>query len=252
MQVDLSGKVALVTGSSRGLGLILAKGLGRAGATIILNGRDEKRLEKSIGELRGERIEAWPYPFDITSQEEVGRAVARIEEERGAIEILVNNAGMQHRLPLEGFPIEKWNQILATNLTGAFLVAQAVAKRMIPRRRGKIINVCSLQADLGRETIAPYAASKGGLKMLTRGMCVDWAKYNIQVNALGPGYFETEMTRPLRENKEFDSWLRKRTPAGIWGDPEELIPPLLLLADPESTFINGQLIYVDGGITASI
>ena len=252
MQVDLSGRVALITGSSRGLGLILARGLGRAGARLILNGRDPERLEEAARDLSAAGIEAWPYAFDITSERDVTAAVDRIEDERGPIEILVNNAGMQHRVPLEQFPLDEWNKILATNLTGAFLVGQAVGRKMISRRRGKIINICSLQSDLGRETIAPYAASKGGLKMLTRGMCVDWAKYNIQVNGLVPGYFETEMTRPLRENKEFDSWLRKRTPAGIWGDPEELIPPLLLLSDPDSTFINGQLIYVDGGISAAI
>lgn len=252
MNVDLTGRVALVTGSSRGLGSILARGLGRSGATVILNGRNETTLAAAVERFRKEGIVVGMSVFDISDEEAVDAAIDRIEGDYGPIEILVNNAGMQHRVSLEDFPLAEWNRIMAVNLSGAFIVGKAVARRMIKRRRGKIVNVCSLQADLGRETIAPYAASKGGLKMLTRGMCVDWAKQNIQVNALGPGYFETEMTRPLRENQEFDSWLRRRTPAGRWGDPEELIPPLLLLVDPESTFINGQLIYVDGGITASI
>ncbi|MDA3950578.1 MAG: SDR family oxidoreductase [Spirochaeta sp.] len=252
MEQSLAGMVALVTGSSRGLGLILARGLGRAGATVVLNGRDRKRLTEAETALREEGLDVTTQLFDITDEAEVGVAVSEIEERVGPIEILVNNAGRQHREPLEGFPRQRWDELFETNITGAFLVGKAVANRMIPRRRGKIINICSLQSELGRETIAPYAATKGALLMLTRGMCVDWAKYNIQVNALAPGYFETEMTQPLRDNEEFDRWLRKRTPAGKWGDPEELIPPLLLFASPQSTFIQGQILYVDGGITAAV
>jgi len=252
MEQSLAGMVALVTGSSRGLGLILARGLGRAGATVVLNGRDRKRLAEAETALREEGLDVTTQLFDITDETEVDAAVSEIEERVGPIEILVNNAGRQHREPLEDFPRQRWDELLDTNITGAFLVGKAVSNRMIPRRRGKIINICSLQSELGRETIAPYAATKGALLMLTRGMCVDWAKYNIQVNAIGPGYFETEMTQPLRDNEEFDRWLRKRTPAGKWGDPEELIPPLLLFASPQSTFIQGQILYVDGGITAAV
>lgn len=252
MEKLLEGKVALVTGSSRGLGLIFAQGLGRAGATVVLNGRDSKRLSEAETALRDEGLAVTTQLFDITDETEVAASISEIEERVGPIEVLVNNAGRQHREPLEGFPRQRWDELIETNLTGAFLVGKAVANCMIPRRRGKIINICSLQSELGRETIAPYAATKGALLMLTRGMCVDWAKYNIQVNAIGPGYFETEMTQPLRDNQDFDRWLRKRTPAGKWGDPEELIPPLLLFASPKSTFIQGQILYVDGGITAAV
>jgi len=248
----LNGTVALVTGSSKGLGYVLAAGLAAAGARVVLNGRDETGLEPAVASLRAQGLDVSSECFDITDQNSAIKAVERIETKVGPIQVLVNNAGMQHRAPLEEFALADWNRIIETNLTGAFIVAQAVAERMIVRQSGKIINICSLQAELGRNTIAPYAASKGGLKMLTRAMCVEWAKYNIQVNAIGPGYFETEMTKALRENTEFDAWLRARTPAGRWGDPRELIAPLLLFASPGSEFVNGQILFVDGGITAAI
>ncbi len=249
---QLKGSVALVTGSSRGLGFVLSQGLARAGARIVLNGRDEQRLSEAVELFREEGFDAHGECFSITDPEAVEAAIDRVENKVGPIHILVNNAGMQRRAPLEEFAFNDWTRVLETNLTGAFVVSQAVAKGMIQRQAGKIINILSLQAELGRKTIAPYAASKGGLKMLTRGMCVEWAQYNIQVNAIGPGYFETEMTRSLREDEAFDSWLRRRTPAGRWGKPEELIAPLLLFASPGSEFINGQIIFVDGGITAAI
>ncbi len=249
---DVSGKVALVTGSSRGLGLVLARGLVRAGARVVLNGRDRDRLEGARRELEPAGGSAGTSAFDITDEAAVAAAVHVIEEDIGPIEILVNNAGIQHRAPLEEFPQEQWRRIMDINLTGAFIVSKQVALRMIARRRGKIVNICSLQSELGRRTIAPYAASKGGLKMLTRGMAVDWAQYNIQVNAIGPGYFITEMTRPLAENREFDAWYRARTPSGRWGEPEELLGALLLFCSPASDFINGQLLFVDGGLSAAI
>jgi gluconate 5-dehydrogenase len=249
---DVTGKVILITGSSRGLGRVFARGLAEAGARPVLNGRNAERLEAARRELEEEGLQCAAYPFDVTDEEEVASAIGRIEEEVGAIDVLVNNAGMQHRTPLESFPLEKWRQILEINLTGAFLAAKHTAGRMIERQRGKIINICSLQSELGRNTIAPYAASKGGLKMLTRAMAVDWAGDNIQVNAIGPGYFKTEMTRALWEDEAFDSWLRSRTPARRWGDPGELLGALRFLASPASDFVNGQLIFVDGGITAAI
>jgi len=249
---QLKQKTALVTGSSSGLGLVLAEGLAHTGARVVLNGRDSKRLKQAVEHLRYKGLDVSGEQFDITDSEDVSRGIARIREQHGDVEILVNNAGMQHRTPLEDFPLEAWERIIRTNLTGAFIVSQAVVKGMITRKRGKIINICSLQADLGRKTIAPYAASKGGLKMLTRAMCVEWAPYNIQVNAIGPGYFATEMTRPLMDDERFDSWLKNRTPAGRWGDPSELIAPLLMFASPGSDFINGQILFVDGGIIAAI
>lgn len=251
-QRKLEGSVALVTGSSRGLGLVFAEGLAREGARVVLNGRNEQTLAEAVNRLRDKGFDAHAECFSIQDPDAVASAVERVENEIGPIRILVNNAGMQQRAPLEEFPLDGWENVLGTNLTGAFVVSQAVARKMIPRQSGRIINILSLQAELGRSTIAPYAASKGGLKMLTRAMCVEWAQHNIQINAIGPGYFETEMTRSLRENEAFDTWIRGRTPAGRWGDPEELIPALLLFATPGAEFINGQIIYVDGGVTAAI
>jgi gluconate 5-dehydrogenase len=182
----------------------------------------------------------------------VERGITEIEKKLGVIDILVNNAGIQHRAPLEEFELADWNRVINTNLTGAFIVSRAVVKSMIQRKSGKIINICSLQSELGRPTIAPYAAAKGGLKMLTRAMATEWAKHNVQVNGIGPGYFKTNLTKALWENPEFDSWLCNRTPAHRWGNPEELIGTLIYLSSPASSFLNGQIIYVDGGITACI
>lgn len=249
---SVEGRIALITGSSRGLGLILARGLAAAGARLVLNGRDRERLEAARQKLADEGFDVHASVFDIIDNDQTQAAVSRIEEEVGPIDILVNNAGIQHRAPLEDFPEEAWHRVLDTNLTGAFHAAKAVVPGMIQRRRGKIINICSLQSELGRASIAPYAAAKGGLKMLTRGMCVDWAKYNIQINSLGPGYFVTEMTQALKDDPKFDAWLCGRTPSGRWGDPEELIGTLIYLCSAASDFVNGQLIFVDGGISAAI
>ncbi len=249
---NVAGKIVLITGSSRGLGFILAKGLAKAGARVILNGRNPEQLEKAKAELAKEELETEVVSFDISDSASINRGIDEIHSRIGNIDVLVNNAGVQYRAPLEDFPEDEWRKILDINLTGAFLVSKAVVKGMIERKAGKIINICSLQSDLGRNTIAPYAASKGGIKMLTKGMTVDWAKYGIQINGIGPGYFATEMTKPLKDDPAFDSWICGRTPAGRWGDPEELIGTLLFLSSEASNFINGQLIYVDGGITAAI
>jgi len=249
---DLSGKVALVTGSSQGLGFTITRGLGQAGATIVLNGRNEEKLEKAVSTLSQEGLQVYSCSFDVTNSDQIRQKIPVFEKDIGPIDILVNNAGIQIRRPLENFEEQAWREVIDTNLTGIFLVTREVIKGMINHKSGKIINVCSLMSEVGRPTIAPYAASKGGVKMLTKAMAVEWGKYNIQVNGIGPGYFLTEMTRPLAEDPKFDAWIRSRTPAGRWGDPSELIGTVVFLASRASDFINGQIIYVDGGILAGL
>jgi gluconate 5-dehydrogenase len=251
-QFDLTGRRALVTGSGQGIGLALARALAEAGAAVVLNGRDAPKLDRAAEALRAAGASADIMTFDVTDAAAVADGVARIEAELGPIDILVNNAGIQRRAPLQDFPHETWHELMRTNLDSVFYVAQAVAQRMIPRGRGKIVNVCSVQSELGRPGIAPYAASKGAVKMLTKGMCADWARFGLQVNGLGPGYFETELTRTLVEDAEFSAWLRNRTPAGRWGQVEELGGAMVFLASPASDFVNGQVIYVDGGMTSVV
>jgi gluconate 5-dehydrogenase len=247
---SLSGSRALITGSSQGIGLAIAEGLGNAGAKIILNGRDEKKLAAARQTLEANGLKVAVAAFDVTDEAAVATAVASIENEQGPIGILVNNAGMQFRTPLEDYPAEKWRELMRVNVESAFLVGKAVARHMIPRKQGKIINICSVQSELGRPSIAPYTATKGAIKMLTKGMCADWAKHNIQVNAIGPGYFKTPLNQALVDNPEFSSWLVKRTPAGRWGNVDELIGAAVFLASPASSFVNGHILYVDGGITS--
>jgi len=248
---DITGRTALVTGSSRGIGRALATGLVEAGCTVVLNGRDAHRLEAARAEL-AERTGGVVHAagFDVTDPAAVTDGVARIEREIGAIEILVNNTGAQHRAPFLEFPDEDWYRLLDTNVTSAFLVGREVARRMVPRGSGKIVNVASLQSEVVRPGIAPYAATKGALKMLTKGMCADLAPSGIQVNAIGPGYFETELTAALVADPEFSAWVRGRTPAGRWGRVEDLVGALLFLCSPASDFVNGQILYVDGGMLA--
>jgi gluconate 5-dehydrogenase len=249
---DLTGRLALVTGSGKGIGFGLARGLGQAGAQVVLNGRDETRLAEAARTLRSEGLKIDVAPFDAADYVAVAAAVGRVEVEIGPIDILVNNAGMQFRSPLEDFPVEKWSELMRTNIDSAFFVGQAVARRMIPRGQGKIINIASVQSELARPGIAPYTATKGAIKQLTRGMCTDWAKYGIQVNAIAPGYFRTELNQALVDNAEFSAWLEKRTPAGRWGKVEELVGAAVFLASDASSFVNGHTLYVDGGITASL
>jgi len=249
---DLSGRTALVTGSSRGIGLAISRGLGQAGAQVILNDLDEERLAAASESLATEGIVTHVCGFDVTDEDAVEAAVAGIESDIAPIDILVNNVGMQLRMPLQDFPASDFRKLLETNITSAFLVGRAVGSRMVNRGAGKIINICSLQSELARPSIAPYAATKGALKMLTFGMCADWAPYGLCVNGIGPGYFVTDLTRPLRDNAEFDTWLRRRTPAGRWGELDELVGAAVFLAAPASSFVNGQIIYVDGGISAVI
>lgn len=247
---DLSGKTALVTGSSQGIGLAIALGLGEAGARIIINGRDTKKLDSANAALSEKGISVAVAAFDVTDEDAVNAGIARVEQDVGAIDILVNNAGMQFRTALEDFPLAKWRELMQVNVESAFIVSKAVAKGMIARKAGKIINISSVQSELGRPTIAPYTATKGAIKMLTKGMCADWAKHNIQVNAIGPGYFKTPLNQALVDNPEFSGWLEKRTPAGRWGTTDELIGAAIFLASPASSFVNGHILYVDGGITS--
>jgi gluconate 5-dehydrogenase len=249
---NLDGKVALITGSSKGLGLAMAEGLAQAGASVVLNARNQGPLDEAVTQLREKWLKAHACAFDVTDPQQLAAGVERIEREIGPIDILVNNAGIQRRHPLEDFPLEVWNEVIELNLTAPFLAAQAVAKGMIARRGGKIINICSLQSELGRPTIGAYTAAKGGLKTLTRAMCVEWAKHDIQINAIGPGYFITEMTQKLVDDEQFNAWICGRTPAGRWGLPRELIGTCVYLASEASSFVNGQIIYVDGGVLASM
>jgi gluconate 5-dehydrogenase len=249
---DLSGRLALITGSSKGIGLALASALGAAGATLVLNARDAKRLEAARVELQGRGLTVHAVPFDVTDADAVHSGVAAIEADIGAIDILVNNAGMQHRAPFAEFPIDAWRKLTATNLDSVFFVGRAVAQRMIERRRGKIINICSVQSELGRPGIAPYAATKGAVKMLTKGMAIDLGRHGIQVNGLGPGYFKTELNQALVADAAFSAWLTGRTPAGRWGEVDELGGAAIFLASDASSFVSGHILYVDGGITASL
>jgi gluconate 5-dehydrogenase len=241
---DLSGRTALVTGSTRGIGLALARALAAAGARVAVNGRDRRAVDEVAASLDG----AVAAPFDVTSEVEVADGVAAL----GRVDVLVNNAGITLRAPLEDWSLADWRRIVDANLTSAFLLARAVAPQMIERGSGKIVNVGSVMAELARPTVAPYAATKGAVRMLTRGMCADWARHGIQVNAIGPGYFRTDLTASLQADGQFDSWLRARVPAGRWGEPAELGGAVVFLASAASDFVNGQMLFVDGGMTAVV
>jgi gluconate 5-dehydrogenase len=249
---NVKDKVALVTGSSRGIGFKLAEGLAERGALVILNGRNKETLEESAGKLTAKGYTVRYSIFDVTDPKSIQTAIAQIEKECQRIDILVNNAGIMIRKPLVDLELADWDKVITADLTSAFLVSQSVAKGMIARKSGKIINICSMQSELGRPTIAPYAASKGGLKMLTKSMTVEWAQYNIQVNGIGPGYFITDLTKALVEDPAFDVWLKGRTPAGRWGLPEELVGALIFLSSAASDYVNGHILYVDGGLLASV
>lgn len=248
---DISGRVAIVTGSSKGIGYALARGLLEAGCTVVLNGRDESRLAEAREELSGRTGgTVHGLAFDVTDPAAVADGIARAEELAGPIDVLVNNTGVQHRAPFTEFADADWYRLLDTNLSSAFLVGREVTRRMVPRGSGKIINICSVQSELVRPGIAPYSATKGGLKQLTKGMCADLGPSGIQVNGLAPGYFETELTAALVADEQFSQWVRGRTPAGRWGRVADLVGALLFLASPASDFVNGQLLHVDGGMTS--
>lgn len=249
---DLSGKVALITGGGSGLGLAMARGLADAGATVILNGRGREKLERSSGALRDAGGKAGIAAFDVTDSAAVNAGVAAVVAEHGAVDILVNNAGMQHRQPIENFTDDEWHRLMNTNVNAAFYVSRAVIPSMKAKRAGKIINVCSVLSFISRPSIVPYATSKGGLAMFTKGLAVELASFGIQSNGIAPGFYKTEMNTALFTNPEFDAWVCKRTPAARWGDPSELAGAAVFLASAASDYVNGQIVAVDGGFTSSM
>ena len=249
---DLTGKSALITGSSQGIGFALAKGLAALGAKIILNGRDRTKLQAAADNLSTTGADVQTLGFDATNHDAVRAAVDGFEDTSGTIDILVNNAGMQHRTELENFPADAFEKLLQTNVASVFHVGQAVARHMIARKAGKIINIASVQSALARPGIAPYTATKGAVTNLTKGMATDWAKHGLQCNAIAPGYFDTPLNAALVADPDFSEWLAKRTPAGRWGNVEELVGACLFLSSGASSFVNGHTLYVDGGITASL
>ena len=249
---NLDNRLALITGSSAGIGEALAIGLCEAGAHVVINGRRKEAVDKAVTALQAAGHTAHAMPFDVTDSKQVASAVDRIESELGSIDILVNNAGIQRRESLEKFEEEAWRELMSTNLDSVFYVAKAVANHMIPRKCGAMINICSVQSELGRPSIAPYAASKGGLKMLTKGMAIDWGQHGIRVNGLGPGYFATELNKALVADEKFSAWLCDRTPLGRWGDVQELTGAAVFLASDAASFVTGHVLYVDGGVTSRL
>ncbi|EWY40726.1 gluconate 5-dehydrogenase [Skermanella stibiiresistens SB22] len=247
---DLTGRTALVTGSSRGLGNSMARGLAEAGAAIILNGSNPDRLTASAGELRAEGHTVHEALFDVTDEAAITAAFENLDRQGIAVDILVNNAGIQLRKPMVDLATEEWRRVIETNLTSAFVIGREAAKRMIPRGQGKIVNIGSLMSDVARATIAPYTVSKGGIKMLTKAMTAEWAEKGIQANAIGPGYMVTDMNQALIDNPAFDTWVKGRTPSRRWGRPDELIGAVVFLSAPASNYVNGQIIHVDGGMLA--
>lgn len=251
---DITGRVALVTGSSRGIGRAIADGLAEAGAIVVLNGVNPERLAEThadfVSRFGAERVFA--RAFDVTDADAVAAGIAWVEETIGPLRILVNNAGVQHRVPMLDLDVADWERVLKTNLTSAFLVGREAARHMIPRGEGKIINIASVQTDLARPTIAPYTVSKGGIRNLTRAMTAEWAEHGLQINAIAPGYIHTEMTQNLVDDEKFNSWILGRTPAHRWGTIEDLVGPALWLAGDGSKFVNGQVVFIDGGMTVVV
>lgn len=250
---DLKGKRALITGGTHGLGMAIAKGLASAGAELLINGHSPGKMESALNEYKKSGYNATGYLFDVTNDVEVKATIERIEKEVGAVDILVNNAGIIKRIPMVEMNTEDFREVVNVDLVAPFIVSKYVGRNMIKRSAGKIINICSMMSELGRNTVSAYAAAKGGLKMLTKNMATEWAKYNIQVNGIGPGYFATEQTAPIRTaGHPFNEFIVNRTPAGRWGNPDDLMGTAVFLASRASDFINGQIIYVDGGLLATI
>ena len=245
---DLTGRTALITGSARGLGYAFAQGLAEAGAKVIVNARNAEQVEQAVARLRAKGHNAQALPFDVTDEAAVNAAFEALDQQGVDIDILINNAGIQHRMPMVDLELKDWQRVIDTNLTSAFIVGKQAAKRMIARGRGgKLINIGSLTSEAARATVAPYTAAKGGIKMLSRAMAAEWAQFGIQVNSIGPGYIQTDMNTALINNPEFDAWVKASNPAKRWGQPEELIGTAVFLASRASDYVNGQIIYVDGG-----
>lgn len=249
---DLTGRVAFVTGSSRGIGFTVAEALAGAGAEVVLNSRNPQALEEARAKLTARGFKAHAVDFDVTDQKAAAAGIDRIESRIGPIDIAVNNAGVQRRSAFVDISAENWRAVLSTNLDAVFFVGQAVARRMVRRQRGKIINICSLASEVGRATIAPYTTAKGAVKMLTKAMCIELAADGIQVNGIGPGYFKTDLNADLFNDPQFNSWVKGRTPAGRWGDIDELKGVSIFLASDASSFVNGQVLYIDGGLLSTI
>ena len=249
---DLTGRRALVTGSSRGLGFAMARALAGAGAAVVLNARDSVALGAAAADLAETGADVSAVAFDVTSPDSVGEAIAHIEEEMGPIDILVNNAGIQIRGPLETYSHDNFEKMLSTHVVSTFSVSQAVARHMLERGRGKIINICSILTDHARPTAAPYGAAKAAIANLTRGMAADWAPRGLHINAIAPGYFKTDLNKTLMADEKFDGWVKQRTPMGRWGEVEELGPAAIFLASDASSFVNGHILYVDGAFTAVV
>jgi gluconate 5-dehydrogenase len=249
---DIEGKIVLITGSSRGIGFFLAKGFSEAGATVVMNGTSQESLKTSVEILKKAGGRVHGYAFDVTNEDEVAKNIALIEERIGPIEVLINNAGIQRRAPLEQMTLDDWKTVIEVDLNSVFIVSQRVAKYMIPRKYGRIINITSLNSEAARVTIANYCAAKGGLKMLTKSMATEWGKYNILTNAIGPGYFSTDLTKPLEADPKFDAWVKSEVPLQRWGKPEELIGAAIFLSSEAASYVNGHTLYVDGGWQASL
>ena len=249
---NLSGKCALITGSYRGIGYAMAEALGKAGAQVIINGRSEEGVAKAVESLKAEGVQATGKCFDVSDEAAVNQAVEEIERDIAPINILINNAGIQDRNPITELELAQWENVLKVNLTGPFILTKAVAQRMIPRKWGKIINICSVISQVARPTISNYAASKGAIVMLTKSMAIEWAQHNIQVNGIGPGYIATELNTSLVEDKEFNAWICNRTPAGRWGTPEDLAGAALFLSSEAANFVSGHILYVEGGLLSSL
>ncbi|MCL4158467.1 UNVERIFIED_CONTAM: hypothetical protein GTU68_023054 [Idotea baltica] len=250
---DLKGKTALITGGTHGLGMSIAMGLGNAGAKLVINGHTPSKMDEALQIYRDAGLEASGYLFDVSNEKEVIESIAKIEKEVGDIDILVNNAGIIKRIPLEDMSVEDFTQVVNIDLVAPFIMAKHVVKGMMDCGHGKIINMCSMMSELGRNTVGAYAAAKGGLKMLTQNMATEWAKHNIQINGIGPGYFATSQTAPIRvDGHPFNDFILNRTPAAKWGDPDDLQGAAIFLSSNASNFVNGHILYVDGGILATI
>lgn len=248
----LDGKVALVTGGTHGIGMAIATALAKAGATIAVNDIDDQKLKSCKEEYAKDGIDVYTLKFDVTSEEEVDKGISAIEKDLGPIDILVNNAGIIKRIPILDMPVKDFKQVIDIDLVAPLIVAKRIAPKMIERKNGKIINMCSMMSMYGRNSVSAYASAKGGLKLLTANMCCEWAKYGIQINGIGPGYIATSQTAPIRvDGHPFNNLVMTRTPAGRWGDPEDLGGAAVFLASPASAYVNGQVLYVDGGILAN-